>query len=351
MADRRLAWALVAAIVRYLTTIQPHARRELARWRQRAHAIPNPDLRRQILRPFDADRSPEGAALFAVLEPAQRHDLIPLLIAYVLLWSCVDAMTERAEPLGEARLFEALVDALSPEQPLRADMYGGDDHGYLAALVRVCKERCGRLPSWGVVGPPARRLARHGEEVQRINHGPRHCAEQRLRAWAHADARDPSARWQDLCAGASSPLAIHALIALGGRSDATAAQASATTAAYFPSFSALGVVADHLVDRTSDASQQQHSYLAYFGDPATMARSMRRLAESSARGVRTLARSERHAVILAAMVAMFSTEEGAQAADNAPAFRAMLEAVDQPASLLARVITPHRRPAARPPVG
>jgi hypothetical protein len=40
MADRRPAWALAAVIVRYLTTIQPHAQRKLARWRRRALAIP-----------------------------------------------------------------------------------------------------------------------------------------------------------------------------------------------------------------------------------------------------------------------------------------------------------------------
>lgn len=86
MADRRPAWALAAVIVRYLTTIQPHAQRELARWRCRALAIPDPHLRAHVLRPFEADQSAIGAALFAVLAPwRQQRSLVRLLVAYVLL--------------------------------------------------------------------------------------------------------------------------------------------------------------------------------------------------------------------------------------------------------------------------
>jgi tetraprenyl-beta-curcumene synthase len=333
-----------------LTTIRPQARRELARWRQRAHAIPDPRLRYAVLRPFDADMSAEGAALFAALEPAAHRELVPLLIAYVLLWSCVDALSEREGGRCGASVLNALVDALSPERPSRTSEYDGDDLGYLDALVRVCKDGCARLPSWAAAGPHARRLARYGGEVQKINHGPRRCVERRLRAWAHAHASYPATPWPELCAAASSPLAVHALIVLGAKPVATAAQASDTCAAYFPSFSALGLLGDHLVDRKWDAARAHHSYLRYYDDRETFERRLRTLVSTTSRRFRALDDGERHAVILGAMVAMFLSEKEAGTAEHRMVSRRVLEAAGPPARLLALLLTTRRRLAERRPV-
>lgn len=341
MTDHRLAWGLIAVIARYLTTIQPHARPELARWKRRAHAIPDPQLRCRVLRTFDADRSVEGAAIFAGLNPTASHELVPLLVAYVLVWSCVDAISEQ-EPECDARVFEALVDALNPERPARA--YGcADDRGYLAELVGTCKEGCARLPSWDVAGPPARLVARYGGEVQAINHGPREAVAQRLRTWAQRHEVAPAVPWQDVCAGASGPLAILALMALSAAPDASPAQATATVAAYYPSFCALSVLIDHVVDQASDATEASHSFLTYYEDTKDVASSMHRLAQSAARAARTLDRGERHVVILATMAAMILAADPDRGPDHRAVRRAVLNGVGQPASLLYAITRLGRR--------
>ncbi|HZV75388.1 MAG TPA: DUF2600 family protein, partial [Conexibacter sp.] len=215
MADRRLAWAPVTVIVRYLTTIQPHAHRELARWRRHAHAIPDPELRRHVLRPFDADGSADGAALFAVLAPfREQRRLIRLLVAYVLLWSYVDVRTERDSD-ADPRLYDALLDGLRREVRSLPPL---DDAGYLAALVSESRRGCAALPSWHTVAAAALSLADDGRTVQAINHAPSAHTETHLRAWAGDRIERP---WQERCAGASSPLAIHALMALAAHRHAT----------------------------------------------------------------------------------------------------------------------------------
>jgi tetraprenyl-beta-curcumene synthase len=333
MADRRLAWALAAVIVRYLTTIQPHAHRELARWRQRAHAIPDPALRAHVLRPFDADMSAQGAALFAVLAPLRmQRQLVPLLVAYVLLWSYVDVRTER-DPHADPHLLDALLDAL--EVPLSTRMLPGDR--YLADLVHTCQRGCATLPSWHIVQPLALRHAHDGRNVQAINHGPRRLAEQRLRAWAA-----PQPRWHEQSAAASSPLPIHALMALATDPLATTHDAMATATAYQP-ISALGVLCDHFIDQAEDDDLANHSYLSYYDTPAERARGLGDLAEAARCGVRRLHANERHTVILAAMAGMFLSDPKAWAAESTATSRAVLDRIGAPVGLLLVLLRARRR--------
>lgn len=333
MADRRLAWALVAVIVRYLTTIQPHAHRELARWRRRALAIPDPELRIHVLRPFDADRSAAGAALFAVLAPwRQQLALVRLLVAYVLLWSYVDVRTER-DPAADPRLYDALRDAL-PSDPSERTSLRLDDGGYLCALLTECRHGVVELPSWSVVAPIAVRVAEDGRTVQAINHGPASAVAERLRVWARSH---PGERWPEACAAASGPLVIHALMALAAHREVNDDEVRSTASAYRP-VSALGVLCDHLIDHAEDDAVSNHSYLSHLGSPTARPRALHDLSDRAARAIRRLPNGERHTVILAAMAAMFLSRPSASLPADRAAAGAVLEAIGPPAPQLRAVL-------------
>lgn len=333
MADRRLAWALVAVIVRYLTTIQPQARRELARWRQHALAIPDPELRAHVLRPFDADGSALGASLFAVLAPLRmQRRLVRLLIAYVLLWSYVDVRTER-DPDADPRLYDVLVDALRPGTA-RLGPIDPYDGGYLTALMRTCRCGCAALPRWGVVRPAALRIAENGRTIQAINHG-QDDAEARLRAWARNRSERP---WFEQCAAASSPLVIHALMALAACSTGSNALSCATSAAYEP-VSALGVVCDHLIDEAEDWTLRNHSYLQYV-ETTVEIRDLCDLADCAVRSMRSLPAGNRHTVILAAMTAMFLSNPSIE---HTQMSRELLDTIGRPSPLLRAIFRISRR--------
>jgi tetraprenyl-beta-curcumene synthase len=328
MGDRRPARALAAVVVRYLATIQPHASRELAGWRRRALAIPNPQLRAHVVHPFVVDRSAAGAALFAALAP-WRHQLVlvRLLIAYVLLWSYVDVRSE-SESDADPRLYDALVDALGGTAA--SELTLADDAGYLAGLLATCRYASSALPSWNVVAPVAIELAAAGRAVQRINHGPPLAAAIRLRRWAAADA---GAAWQEACAAASSPLAINALMALAAHPCVERDAARAIAAAYGP-VSALGVLCDHLIDRTEDEIARAHSYLRHLGLIDARAAVLHELADRASQSVRQLHDGERHVVILSAMAAMFLSRGRPTAAVDAATASAILHAIGPPAPQL-----------------
>jgi tetraprenyl-beta-curcumene synthase len=332
MAGCRLAWASVAVIARYLTTIYPQARGELARWRRRALAIPNDDLRAHVLHPFDADGSIVGAALFAVLAPwRMQRRLVRLLVAYVVLWSYVDVRTER-DPHVNDRLFGALVDALRVDAPARAVL---DDAAYLATLIAACRRGCAALPSWNEVSVVAIPIARDACIVQAINHGPAGMVKAALVAWA---AGRRGRAWQEQCAGASSPLAIHALMALAARRDVASRSGEATSIAYAP-VSALAVLCDHLIDRREDHMLRNHSYLRHFDSAEVQAAAFHELARRSICGVARLPSGARHAVIVAAMVVMFVARGEAWTSRNRSASRALVDAVGLPLCLLRAGLT------------
>jgi len=330
MADCRPARALAAVIVRYLTAIQPHASRELARWRQHALAIPDPRLRPHVLHPFDADKSAVGAALFAVLAPwRQQPALVRILIAYVLLWSYVDVRTER-DPRADPRLYDALLAGL--REPTRDEDDFADDV-YLTALLAVCRHGCARLPSWRAVAPSAWQLADDGRTVQAINHGPASHAPSHLRAWAEPRG----GAWPEACAAASSPLAIHALMALAAHPGVEPAAARATVTAYKP-VSALGMLCDHLIDHADDEISRTHSYLSQLGPASARAAALRDLATRAAVGVRRLHDGERHVVILSAMAAMFLSRRSPTTPVDSATASAILEAIGPPAPQLRAVL-------------
>jgi tetraprenyl-beta-curcumene synthase len=329
MADRRPARALAAVIVRYLTTIQPHAHRELARWRRRALAIPDPQLRAHVLHPFSCDRSAAGAALFAVLAPwRQQPALVRLLVAYVLLWSYVDVRTER-DPHADPRLYDALLDALSDDAPT-PEASIADDGGYLGTLLAACRRGCAALPSWPAVAPVALQLADDGRAVQAINHGPPSIVAAELAGWAQLRG---SRSWHEECAAASSPLMIHALMALAAHADVDRHAARSTAAAYRP-VSALGVLCDHLIDHAEDRCDANHSYLPYFDSFGAQASALHDLADRAVRSVRQLHLGERHAVILAAMAAMFLSRRRPTAAVDPTTASVVLGAIGPPAPQL-----------------
>lgn len=342
MIDGRLAWALVAVIVRYLTTIQHLARGELARWRQQASAINDPALRAALLLPYDSDMSAEGAALFAVIHPRRRHQLVPLLVAYVLLWSCVDVLSER-DPAAGAAFYDALTDALRPEAlPIRSYRTDLDDGGYLDRLVAACRAGCHELPSWGQVQPAALRIARDGTAVQAINHGDPKEQGRALRAWAASRPEVPGSRWNEQAAAASSPLAIHALLALAADPAVTTGDVEATTDAYVPWMAALSTIADHYIDADDDGAERRHSFLAYYGSLTEAGDRVVHMAATAARCVRLAPYGERHAVILACMTTMFFTNPNAWTPERAATSMKVVRSVGLPARSLRVAIAAKR---------
>jgi tetraprenyl-beta-curcumene synthase len=308
--------ALVRAACRELSWGLPLVGRELVRWRRRATAIPNGELRADALNALDDKRTnTDGAAVFATLLRRRDRDVLLLLALYQALWDYLDSSVERHPTAANGReLHLALVDALEPSAPL-SDYYRhhpwGDDGGYLVGMVEWCRARCCRLPSYDEVQAAVVAEARRAE-VQALNHLPeRQARDAALLEWARADAApDEGATWFEVTAAASASLVILPLLALAADPRLTAREVKAARDGYRPWVTVVTTMLDNYADQAEDVLNGNHNYFTHYSSSAA---GVERLCGGMRRSFRNLAAlpyGERHIVVVAAMVAMYLSKTG-----------------------------------------
>ena len=292
---------------------------EVRTWRGRARTIPDGPLRNDALDALARKRThTDGAALFSILPKRRSRCLLQLLVAYEIMADFLDSVSEReTETAGVdgLRINLALIDAIDPGGSI-ADHYRGhrwrDDGNYLMALVQACRERCIRLPSYEHVRPLAIRAARLAQ-VLGLNHEPiPSLRDAALMAWAAREfAGERELMWFEYTAAASGWLAVLALLALGAEATCEAGRVADTYAAYLPWASLVGTMLDSYVDIAEDARDAAHSYIAHYPSERVAAQRTRWAIERSARAVGGLRRGHRHSVIVACMVAMYTSKDSA----------------------------------------
>jgi tetraprenyl-beta-curcumene synthase len=342
----RQIWALVAAAMRELLWGLPVVGREVGAWRRRARAMPDRPLREGALDSLTRKRAnAEGAALFTILTRRRNHGLLRLLVAYEIVWDYLDNVSEAGAAEGEVngrQLHRALLEAVDLEISV-SDYYRHhpwrDDGGYLQALVEVCRQQCRRLPSYQRVRSLLLGEARRSE-VGTLNHCLNPAERDRaLRRWAEHEFQEDSGGvvpWYELTAAASCSAAAHVLLIMAADRDCDERDVADTYAAYFPRFSIATTMLDSYVDRDEDLVSGAHSYISHY--PSEEIACMR-VADSvalSSSALRRLPNGHRHAVIVACMVAMYSSKDSARA----PARRASTHSLVRAGGSLTMLVLP-----------
>src|ERR1700722_5150743 len=212
---------LGTTVVRYLTSIFPLVRRELAHWQARACDIPDPVLRSDAIEGLSKRGNLEGAALFAVLAPrSHRRETVRAVVAFQTAYNYLDTLAEQtsSDPIANGRqLHQALLVPLDPatRQP---DYYAlhpqREDGGFLAALVDTCRTALAALPSYAVVSRVCSAAATRIVSFQSLNLTERQGGHDALERWARQQAPKGSGLdWWQAAAAEGSSLAVHALIA------------------------------------------------------------------------------------------------------------------------------------------
>jgi tetraprenyl-beta-curcumene synthase len=326
-------WALATAAARELIWGLRAVSAEMARWRQRAAEIPDPTIRLDALAALDMKRThAAGAALFWILPRRRNYDLLRLLVAYELIWDLLDNLSERAAGVGQVdgrQLHLAIAEAIDPSASI-SDYFGQhpwhEDGGYLQALVESCRANCARLPSY----PRIRSRALHDAELAQVlalNHDPvpsrRDVA---LARWVERNLPGcPDLSWWELSGAASAPLNIHALLALAAEPECPEVEIAAVHGAYFPWLSAATTMLDSYVDQAEDVRDGNHSYIAHYPCSESAIRGVRMLLARSACEARALPRGPKHAIIAAAMAAMYLSKSSARTAAMSARTRALVE--------------------------
>ncbi len=293
--------------------------REVRLWRARAIEIPDPPLRHDALSALTRKRGhTDGAALLWTIPAVRDLNLLRLLVAYEIVWDFLDGVNERGAAAGQVngrQLHMALVDAIDLTRPI-ADYYRyhlcNDDGGYLRMLVEACREHCRRLPSYWAIRPLLVREALRAQ-VLAINHDlDPALRDTDLRRWA-AETFPPTSdgTWFELSGAASASLTIHALLALGVEPACGEVHLRQTCAAYFPWISTATTMLDSYVDQAEDMANGDHSYVSHYPTHQLAAARIRELVGQSLIEARALHDGERHAVIVACMVAMYLSKDSA----------------------------------------
>jgi tetraprenyl-beta-curcumene synthase len=342
----RSALAFASAARRYWLGVFPVIHREIRWLHCCAESIPDPLLRTLAL---DAQErkltSLEGAAAFAVFTPrVGRYDRARLFVDLQGVFDYADTLMEqpsRAPASNARRLHRACVAALQPDTP-HSDYYehhpNREDGGYLVSLIERCRASVRTLPSYGLV---AETVTRHAYRVvfyqSRINLATPddHPA---LARWAGKQPTGLQLRWWEIGAACGSSLAIFAQLAAASNPTLTRREVEAIEALYWPWAEALHILLDSLIDQAEDHATDQRNLIDYYALQDEMVERLGLLASETAR--RAEAVPPHHRLILAAMVALYLSDEQAWTPSTRPATERILEATGtlvRPALLLLRL--------------
>lgn len=333
------AWLeVVRWLVVFAVAIVPRVRVELDRWEQMAHAIPDAVLRGHALQSLhEKGSNVEAAAVFSILSPRRaRADVVALLVALQVLTDYLDTVSEVADPealRNSLALHEALLDAVGGGSPC-SNYYRHhphrDDGGYVAALVTFCQGCVEVLPARDAVRTSLDGAARRCAVGQSYTHAAIHGASEELERWASALADGTGYLWWEVAAGASSSVAVHALMASAADRTTTTEEARALDAMYFLGVGSLTVLLDNLVDRSADLAAGTHNYLGYYPSVEDAGGRLAAISRHAAAAARRRQRARRHVAILAGVLGFYLSAPDARAA-HVRVVRARLLAAHVPA--------------------
>jgi len=328
----RSAARTLTTLARYGAFVVPVARSEIHRWADAAAGIPDLTLRSHATNAIVADAgNAEAAAAFAAFSPPRhRRAAIELLVGYQILVDHVDMLGEHvyADRLAcGLAIGLALAAAVAPPgAPLRLGSLG-DDGGYLAALIAVCRDRLWRFPSAAAVESAAATAAlRCGQGLAYTHTAARHGTTAELRRWATAQDGAAGYAWWEIAAGSNSNLAIHALLAAAVDPLTTRRDAAAIAGAYWPHVCVMSTLFDSLVDYERDATGENFSFVSHYPDSAAVQAGVLAATRRSLEAVKRLRHSHTHTMIVCGVAGYYAAAAtpGSLAAKLAPGLTAAL---------------------------
>lgn len=348
--------ALAGAARSYWLGVFPDACREIRSWRARAQEIPDPALRRIALRAHREKRGNlEGAAAFAAFAPpAGRRAAVRAVIAYQTMFDYLDDLSEEAsaDPIGDGRqLNGALLAAVAPGEPHRVyypHRHGGEDGGYLHALIGACRAALTALPSYATVAGLALGATQRVVTYQSLNHGDGNGRHDSFERWARASGKAHARlRWWETGAAAGSTLDLFALIGAAADPALDPGVATMLGTAYFPWVGALHSLLDSLADRVEDLATGKRGLIDYYRSPDEAAERIATIASEAMSQVSELPGGHSHTLIVTAMTSFYLCDLSMSSSPHARlAAPAVLEAMGRLARPI-MVILGTRRAAGR----
>jgi tetraprenyl-beta-curcumene synthase len=270
---------LITLTTRIFLQLRPIIHRYLHEWKQRAAAIPDPELRRQALMSIASKTFHcEGGSIYGLLAGIQYKEAIRFIVAYQTISDYLDNLCDRStslDPDDFRALHESMLHALTPGTvPTNYYRYRReqDDGGYLAALVQTCQQVLKNLQDYGNAEAAVRELAGYYCDLQVHKHVRKDQRVKRLEAWFNGYRdKSPGLSWYEFSACSGSTLGIFCIIASLMSKNTSADLINKIKNAYFPWVQGLHILLDYLIDQEEDRAGLDLNFCSYYPDGDSMA--------------------------------------------------------------------------------
>lgn len=321
-----------------LLALLPKVEKELKNWEARARACPAEKLKELALASLKLKKFHcQGGSVFVSQSPSpHRADLLRAITALQTISDYLDNLCDRAGICSApsfSRLHLAFLDALDPERET-ADYYSlypyRQDGGYLASLVRACRDGVAALPGYGAVKEKILALAALYCRLQVDKHASPAEREKRLVSWLEPLRAEMGLNgdlsWWEMAAATGSTLPIFALLALAAGPKTSSEDAAKISGAYFPWIGSLHILLDYLIDQDEDRKGGDLNFVSYYRDPEEagsrllffFAQSLRKAAELPDPGF--------HQLVVRGLLAVYLSDPKAASQSIFPAAAGLLRA-------------------------
>jgi tetraprenyl-beta-curcumene synthase len=260
------------------------------------------------------------------------------LVAFQVMYDYLDTISEHPGAhdslLDTLQLHTALTDALMPgvaQGVAYAYHPRHDDGGYLRRLIETCRATCDRLPAFSTVAPQARSAARLAMQSQGYNHvlpfAPPSFLSDVVAPWAAREGGDAHGlKWWEVIGATGSSLAILVLVAAAADPALKRGESVAIHDVYVPWAGAVLALIDSLIDQARDTADETHSLVARYASSELAAERVSTFVDRALALTLRTPQPERHALIVASMIALFASAPAARDPDARLAIRRAMDA-------------------------
>lgn len=254
----------------------PMVHQELRRWRSKAENIPDAELKKQAIASMTSKQFHcEGGSFYAVADMKNRHQLVPLIVAFQTISDYLDNLCDRStsmDPQDFRQLHQAMLDAVNPGAPLK-DYYKyrdeKEDGGYLHDLVKTCQQHVREFPHYDLVYETIKRFVSLYSDLQVYKHiDPQEREAELYRWWNQHRQNYPQLRWYEFSAATGSTLGVFMLFKVACEPEATKERVKQIETSYFPWVCGLHILLDYLIDQEEDKDGGDLNFCFYYKDSA-----------------------------------------------------------------------------------
>lgn len=306
----------ISLVYRFYRHVLPETRLQLESWRKLAILIPDEELSNQALASITNKQFHcEGGSVYATADLANRHVLIPLIVAFQTISDYLDNLCDRStsmDGMDFRQLHQSMLDAVDPSA-VPASYYEyhpeNNDNGYLTLLVRTCQTCICLLPSYTKVQKQVKVLVGLYCDLQVYKHIDRTLREQALDEWwsSHKD-KFPSLHWNEFSAATGSTLGVFALFLAAAQKDLIEDEVTTLYEAYFPYIGGVHILLDYLIDQQEDIEGGDLNFCSYYRNPEEAAERIGIIAKEAKRRSTTLINSRFHGMIVEGLQAMYLSD-------------------------------------------